>query len=132
MLSLDFTTQQYFILTNSGWPITLPQLPFEAGSGPSYEPAPNVLRTDMEAGPAKVRRRFTAVPERVTFSLTLSEAELAILDSFVRITLRDALPFDWIDHRNGANATYTFMVRPSSEWYGGDYWAVNFQLEKQP
>ncbi len=41
------------------WPADLPQY-FEADSY-SYEPGSGVIRTQMDAGPPKVRRRFTAV-----------------------------------------------------------------------
>ena len=41
------------------WPSDLPQY-FEADSY-SYEPGGGIIRTDMETGPPKVRRRFTAV-----------------------------------------------------------------------
>lgn len=117
-------------MSNPIWPASLPQDPYQ--DGPSIEPASNALRTQMDAGPAKMRRRYTAVPETVKFNLILSESEWATLDTFVRITIQDVLPFDWKDFTTGAAATYRFTKRPTRTWYGDDLWTVSFELEKLP
>jgi len=44
------------------WPATLP-LPTVEGYG--IRPGEAILRTEMEAGPARQRKRFTQVPTRI-------------------------------------------------------------------
>jgi hypothetical protein len=119
-------------VANPVWPTTLPQGPYQQDDGPDIQPQSNAIRTPMDVGPAKQRRRFTAVPSPITFNLLLSETEIAILDTFVQVTLLDVMPFDWIDFQTGATATYRFMARPTKKHYGDVVWTVGFQLEKLP
>lgn len=44
------------------WPATLPLPTIE---GYSIQPSDTILRTEMEASPARKRRRFTQVPSRM-------------------------------------------------------------------
>lgn len=55
----------------------------------SLTPANNVLRTEMESGPARTRRRYISVPTdiRVVWHLTL--AELATFQAFYREAIYD-------------------------------------------
>ena len=47
-----------------------------------------LLRTDMDAGPMKVRLRYTAVPEQFTIVLTLTKAQLEyFVTTFFKNTL---------------------------------------------
>lgn len=56
-----------------------------------------LLETPMDAGPPKVRRRFTAAPTPLTGSMTVDVAQLAIFQTFIRDTLLGgAVPFDWV------------------------------------
>ena len=117
-------------MANPSWPGTLPQDPF-AEDGAVYKPAANAVRTQMDAGAPKMRRRYTAVYEDLSFTLVLSKADLATLMTFITQTLQDVLPFDWIDFRTGAAAVYRFKQRPHVTYYAGngDYWTVAIDLE---
>ena len=76
------------------WPPALPQVPLRDGytdSAPS-----NLLRTDMDTGPAKVRRSGTARPHTVQATYVLYDDEAEILEEFILETLAGgALCFDW-------------------------------------
>lgn len=93
----------------------------------------NIIRTQMDAGVAKTRRRFTAVPEVVTFTLLLSPAQVQTLQDFVAITLKDVLPFDWKELRKPNDetpVTFRFLSRPRftpSEVEG--LWRADIELE---
>jgi hypothetical protein len=88
----------------------------------------------VDAGPAKVRRRFTAVPEDVTIQMILSEAEMATLKDFIVNTLLYVLPFTWVDFRTNVAANYRLKngQLPSEEHYGDDMWMVSLDLELLP
>lgn len=45
-----------------------------------------LIRTEMEAGPAKVRLRYTAIPEEFNISLTLTKTQF---ESFITFFKRD-------------------------------------------
>lgn len=118
-------------MANPGWPTSLP-VPLVEGI--SYTPGQNVIRSQMDAGVAKMRRRFTAVPETLTFNLVLIEAQVQVLQDFVEITLADVLPFDWIDFRKptGTGVTYRFTKRPgfTPRSAAGNRWVAAIELEQ--
>lgn len=71
----------------------------------SYKQANNLIRTEMESGPAKVRRRFVSVPTDVNVSWKFSRAELAIFENFFRNTIYDGATWFQIKLVNGAGET---------------------------
>lgn len=80
----------------SVWPASLP-VPLVDGA--SYTPQENSVRTQMAAGTAKVRRRFTGVVEQVSFTLRVNATQVGTLDTFVVVTLKDVLTFNWRNFR---------------------------------
>jgi hypothetical protein len=76
------------------WDSDLPQELFVNGYSQS---PPNVtIKSEMDAGPAKVRRRFTAGVEPVSGTMIMDATELAALDTFYNTTLLGgSLRFSW-------------------------------------
>jgi hypothetical protein len=114
------------------WPGTLPTAP----EGPGYqEQAPNVsIRTEMDAGPPKLRRRYTAGIRTFTFSWLLSKTQVATLDTFFVTTLQGgSLSFDGLNHpRTGAATTWRFVAPPTYSYLGPDAWRCQTQVEVLP
>lgn len=114
------------------WPADLPQTVLAAG----YEESPPdlVLRTAMDAGPAKVRRRFTAGPRLIPVSAIMTAAQVATLDAFFLESLAGgALAFDWIHPRTQAAASMRIMGPPRYANLAGDaVWEVSMTLEILP
>jgi len=82
------------------WPATLPQVIWAEGFGES--PADVLLRTSMDVGPAKVRRRSTAGVRPVTGKLKVTSAELdTFLVFYVTTLLNGSLRFSWTEPRDG-------------------------------
>lgn len=112
------------------WPNSLP-IPLVENV--SYTPGENVISSQMDAGAAKRRRRFTAVPESVTFRLLIDPAQLQTLQEFVAITLADVLPFDWREFRKPNDLTtaaqYRFRSRPVYSYVGPGLWYADLDLE---
>jgi len=97
----------------ANWPSTLPQAPLLDGYARGEGKA--VLRSDMEAGPAKVRRRFTATASPLQYPLLLRPAQLQILRDFWRDDLAmGALAFELPDPQDsGATLLCRFTEEPS-------------------
>lgn len=57
------------------WPTTLPR---PSASGYAVKPIDQSIRTDMEVGAARSRRRTTARNDKVSASWTMTDAQLAI------------------------------------------------------
>ena len=66
---------------NITWPTTLP-LPSVEGYG--LTPQEAVLRTDMESGPARQRRRFRQTPTRITVRWLFSETQFALFEAWYK------------------------------------------------
>ena len=114
------------------WPLTLPAAP----EGPGYtETLPNTLvRTAMDAGPPKVRQRYTAGVRPFSMTWMLTKAQVAILDTFYLSTLAGgSLSFDGLPQpRTQAAATFRFVEPPSYAYLGPDVWRATTKLEILP
>ena len=114
------------------WPGTLPQKP--DADGYTESPPDVVLRTPMDAGPPKVRRRSTAGPRPITMQMTLTLTEMQTLDDFFWTTCRaGALPFDWVHPRTQAAATFRWRSPPRYQGSDSDEgWLAELELEIVP
>lgn len=115
----------------ASWPVTLPQTVLREGMGESLPDT--ALRTSMDVGPAKLRRRSTAAVRPITATLNLSLAQVGYLETFYVSTLEGgALPFDMADPRTGATESFNFTAPPS--WYplGAGLWRASLTLEQLP
>ena len=116
----------------ANWPSTLPQEPIKEGY---TETAPNTLiRTNMDAGPAKIRRRYTAGVRTFNMDLFLTTAQVEILDIFYMTTTKGGSEqWTWKNPRTAAVANFRFVSEPTykHEPYK-DYYKVSLHLEQLP
>lgn len=113
------------------WPGTLP--PRLLVSNYQEQPPDIVLRTEMDVGPPKLRRRTTAGIRPVIGRIFCTKAQVATLDTFYVTTCASgSLSFDWTHPRTGAAATYLFRKPPSWKPEHGDGWWVDLQLDMLP
>lgn len=88
------------------WPIDLPQTQF---LNLSFRREPNVIRTEMGVGPAKVRRRFTAAVVTFQIPMELDGNQLDTFEAWFDQTLKDGtVPFDWEDPRTDQAVAFRF------------------------
>lgn len=89
------------------WPASLPTtLQVE---GYQEEPPDTRLVTEMDAGPPKMRQRYTAAPRPLAGFITITRAQRVTLDAFFVTTLAGgALPFDWTHPVTGAAVVMRF------------------------
>lgn len=118
------------------WPTALPQAPLKDGYS---DTAPDqLLRSDMESGPAKVRRRGTAKPHVAACTYVFTDEEATIFEDFALGTLAGgALAFDWW-HPVLARYVRARLV-PSGDglfarsyWNGTLAWAYSLSFEYWP
>ena len=120
-------------MPNPTWPATLP--PPQADTSAAYGAPGNVLESSMDAGPPKVRRRYTGAELLFGCTLKLTQAQHATLEQFYYTTLQQVLPFDWLDFRTGAPATYRFTKDGYTSTYVEgrvDCWLVKLSLARKP
>lgn len=116
-------------MANATWPTALPQYVLQQGF---REQMPDtLLETQMEAGPAKSRRRYTTGYRQFGVALAMTATQRAIFDSFFVTTLKGgSLPFDWKDPVTQAAATFRFRKPAPSFGIRGETHIVQFVLEK--
>ena len=94
------------------------------------ETPPNrIIRSDMDVGPAKIRRRSSSAVRPVTLKLFLTDDQLDVLDQFYEDN--DALAFDFVIPRNGETVRARFTDAPPYE-VNELNWNVVVQLEILP
>ena len=114
------------------WPTSLPQQLSQRGYRESL--ADNVIRTSVDVGPEKRRKRFTAAVRPLSGSMTMTSAQLDTMMTFYNDSIASgALAFDFKAPRDQAN-TVSVVFRQPPSWTnrGGDSYAVTLEMEIQP
>lgn len=112
----------------AAWPPSLPQRVRADG----FEEAPPNLtvRTPMDSGAPKVRRRFSAAPRQFSCSLVLTAAQTDTLDQFYYSTLVGGVEaFDWVHPRTLAAGSFTLIGPPAYSAAGGGMFVARFTLQ---
>lgn len=120
------------------WPLTLPQDTLQDGF--QYSRQTGLIRTDMDAGYPKTRRRFTATVRTYNISMVMTKTQLEAFETFyfdslqmgtVRVNFPDPLSptqasaeFRWVgDGGTGYTVTQSGDTQD---------WIVSFTLERLP
>jgi hypothetical protein len=113
------------------WPFSLPQKPLLEGY---EEREPNTLiRTEMDAGPVKTRRRFTAGVRLIRVAFHLTESQKTTLSTFYRSTLQDgALRYDWTPPGFASVVECRITEPPVYRALRPDLWRAEFPVEVLP
>jgi hypothetical protein len=112
------------------WPITLTTRILLEGYSENW--AENVIRSPMDIGPAKVRRRTTAAPYLMTMVQHYTTAHVATFSTFFNTTLASgALSFTITHPRTGGSveARYTAPPRITPLAGASGYYRVEHPLE---
>ena len=112
------------------WPVTLPQVPQK---GYSESIGVNILRTPMDAGPAKQRRRGNK-PSNLNVAFIMTTAQVALLETFCTSTIKGVARFGFTHPRT--KVIEEVRIVPQSEgvlynlsYLAPEYWTVTLQLE---
>lgn len=115
-------------MTDIFWPETLPQTLLLEGL--SAKQRSNVIRTTMDAGAQKTRRRYTATTKIFTGKMLLNEEQRFILAQFFHTALADgALRFNFTDPQTLETAEFRFTEEPA-EVSASDMWEIQMSLER--
>ncbi len=114
------------------WPSSLPQRPL---ADDYQETEPNLLlRTSMDAGPAKVRLRFTTGVRLYKLAFYVSLTQKSTFKSFYLGSISGgALPFNFPDPDNPTTNISIRITRPPVYTDKGGAWQkLEFEAEKLP
>lgn len=112
------------------WPATLPQFVLESGYQEQLQD--QVVETQMESGPVKVRRRFTKQVRTFQCQMLMTAAQHVIFESFWQTDcLGGSISFTWVHPRTRAAATFRFRTpAPQYQTVGGVNVIATFALEQ--
>ena len=121
------------------WPSTLPQTPQK---GYNISGGPNIIRSNMDAGPAKQRFRGNSV-KKLNLSFIMTTEQVTLFETFVNTTLSGVLRFQFKDPKDShlpLNSRSILEVRilPQAdksydmEYLAPGYWRVSTQFEILP
>ena len=111
------------------WPETLP-LPTVEGYG--IQPGDAILRTEMEAGPARQRRRFTQVPSRVSVRWIIRRDQFALFEAWYRWQAKEGGAWFEIELLSGLGLLTQearFTRQFQAQLLGGTLWEIRSELE---
>lgn len=117
-------------MASSTWPISLPQYVLE---GYTETPQDGSIRSDVDAGPPKIRRRFTAIRTSFECRMVLTSEQVQTLTDFYISTLQmGSLKFDFYHPRTSSFVEMRFMSAPAFTHMAGNLYDVTLSLEKMP
>lgn len=117
----------------AGWPVDLPDRLLVDGYTES--PPDTTIRTAMDAGVAKVRRRYTAGARPIAGVLMLTRDQVDVLDTFYVTTLQGgAQRFQWRHPRKSVYEAVDirFVRPPTYEAVEPNVWRASLALEVMP
>lgn len=99
----------------------------------SIEKGETVIRTEMDVGPVKVRRRSTRPIDKVNCSILLTAGQYSVFETFFNTTVNGGTtPFDWVHPITEAAAVFRFSRPPQYSNVGPTVFRAVFQLEIMP
>lgn len=115
-------------MTNKFWPSSLPQI--MRLDGLKGRRKSSVVRTSMDAGPQKARRRYTVTTKEFSGSVVLNESQRELLENWYTNTLGDGvLRFVMQDPQTLQYAEFRFLEDYDEEALDG-LWQITMKLEK--
>lgn len=110
------------------WPDTIPDCPNDW----SESDKPIVIRSEVDVGTAKVRRRMTRALILGEAEFRLTKTDLAIFQSFFRVDCQSgAVAFDWPHPITGTPMTWRFREPPQTRLLDPiGYWSVRVTMEQ--
>ena len=116
------------------WPESLPSAREVLVDGYSETFSGDILRSDMDNGPATVRRRSSALVVPTTIRLLLTTDQVHTLRIFWQRTLEHGiLPFEWDRPRDGEPIIARMASGLSISAAGsGELWSVTFTIDQMP
>lgn len=115
------------------WPAQLQQYLNEDSF--STEIGNTTLRSNMDIGPAKVRRRFTKSVDTMVCTINLTRDDFLFFETFYGTTLNGGVtPFTFIHPIRLTTMTARFITDnpPSFRSLGGNYFRVQMKWEIMP
>lgn len=113
------------------WPLTLQQILNQEGFGITF--GETAVKTEMDTGPVKIRRRFTEGVDTASGTIWVTAAQYSTLKTFFDTTLNGGVERFEFDHPiTGTLTEWRFRAPPVVNFVGHDTYAVTMEWEAMP
>lgn len=112
----------------ASWPAGLPQFVQEQGYSETLRD--QSIESPMDAGPPKVRRRFTGNYRPLTWTIRCDAEQAEAFEEFYEVMLAGGtLPFTWVHPRTQRESLFRFRKPPPQYLpFGGTNVAITMQV----
>lgn len=113
--------------------ITFPKrLPYPTVDGYSIRPDEAIIRTDMEAGPARQRRRYTQTPSKIAVKWIMSPEQFCLFEAWYKYYAKEGAEWFVITLLGGIGLTEQearFTQQFEASIAAGRLWQITTELE---
>jgi hypothetical protein len=96
--------------------------------GFGYSIGDNLVRTTMDTGPYKTRKRFTKQLDKMSVRMVITKSQYPTFRTFYDVTLASgSLAFRFNNPLTGVEQSYKFNETPSVSSIGGDYLTLDMK-----
>lgn len=115
------------------WPVSLPQSPQK---GFTETGGALIVRTPMDSGPAKMRRRGKSV-NKLTLNFIMTSAQVTTMEDFIDNSIKGTARFGFTHPRKNTIAEVRIVPQGEGDLYtltylAPGYWTVNVVFEVLP
>ena len=113
--------------------IKFPQhLPLPTISGYSIKPDDAIIRTDMESGPARQRRRFSQTPSKIAVRWVMNQEQFSLFEAWYKFHAKEGAEWFDIQLLGGLGLLEQearFIQQFEAGLYKGLLWEITAELE---
>ena len=112
------------------WPSSLQQLLNQESFTVGF--ADTIIKSEMDIGAPKRRRRFTKAVKQMTCSIWVTSSQYSILENFYTTTLNGGIDsFEFSHPITKVLSLYKFSGAPTVNYIGGDTYTVSMSWEEE-
>lgn len=117
------------------WPSSLPDKPLRDGFAETHPKM--IIRTNMDKGPAKVRRLTSKAPRVFDMSFHMTNAQVSTFETFIADALAEGVyRFSWTHPRTEESVEFRLLPEQDGLYaitpLGGNYWEIFCRMEILP
>lgn len=108
------------------------KLPYPTVEGYTIKPDEAIIRTEMEAGPARQRRRYSQTPSKISAKWIMSPEQFSVFEAWYRYRAKEGAEWFYITLLGGLGLTEQearFTQQFEASLLNGYLWQISSELE---
>ena len=108
------------------------KLPYPTVEGYTIKPDEAIIRTEMEAGPARQRRRYSQTPSKISAKWIMSPEQFSVFEAWYRYRAKEGAEWFYITLLGGLGLTEQearFTQQFEASLLNGYLWQISSELD---